>query len=121
MAADLTFAPGFAARAREPSPRTVRDLARGPAAPVVSVDVVLPMTAEQRRALAMLIHTPPGDAARFPGARVGGGVAWAVVTACALAWTLTIATALISDAAVAQASSASHVAMPHVAEGGARA
>jgi hypothetical protein len=76
------------------------------------------MTAEQRRALAALIHTPAGATdLRFSRERSGAGIVWAVVTACVLAWTLTIAAALLPEAKLVGSIDVPRVAMPHVTEG----
>jgi hypothetical protein len=119
MAAELTFSPGFAPGL----PRTPRRPARKagvPTAPPVSPagEFAAPMTTEQRRALAALIHTPAGATdLRFSRDRAGAGIVWAVVTACALAWTLTIAAALLPETKFVGSIDVSRVAMPHVTEG----
>ena len=119
MATELTFSPGFVPGIARAQHRVVRKPALHAAAPVSPAsESAPPMTAEQRRALAYLIHTPVGATdLRFSRDRAGGGVVWAVVTACALAWTLTIATALFPDVKLVGAIEMPHVAMPHVTEG----
>ena len=119
MAAELTFSPGYVPGIA----RTPRRQARKPdvhATPSDSplVEVFTPMTAEQRRALAALIHTPAGAAdLRYSRDRSGAGIVWAVVTACALAWTLTIAAALLPETKLVGSIDVPRVAMPHVTEG----
>ena len=93
MAAELTFQPGRVpglARRNSPSRRGMPIEAPG-------------MSATQRAALTALIHTPIRQAApRFSRADAGAGVAWIVVTACALAWTLMIAVELAPDLRIAR-------------------
>jgi len=61
-----------------------------------------PMTLRQRAALSALIHTPIRPATpRLTREDVGAGIAWVVVTACALAWTLVIAISLAPDLSLA--------------------
>ena len=117
MAADLTFSPGYVPGLARAPRRIVRIAAPHAAAPVSpSCELAPPMTADQRRALAALIHTPAGTAkSRFSRDGAGAGVVWVVVTACALAWTLTIAAALIPDTKLG-AIEVPRVAMPHVIE-----
>ena len=120
MATELTFSPGYApgiARTARRSARKVAFPAAAPASPSCKIETPMPMTAEQRRALAALIHTPAGAAdLRFSRDRAGSGIVWAVVTACALAWTLTIAAALLPEAKLVGSIDVSRVAMPHVTE-----
>ena len=93
MAAELTFQPGRVPGLARRSGRSHRDTAI--AAPV--------MSAERQAALAALIHTPiRRPAPRFGRADVGAGIAWIVVTACALAWTLMIAVELAPDLRIAR-------------------
>jgi len=62
------------------------------------------MSLRQRAALSALIHTPIRQAGpRFCRDDVGAGIAWVVVTACALAWTLVIAVSLAPDISLATA------------------
>jgi hypothetical protein len=119
MATELTFSPGYApglARAPKRALRTPVVHAAAPVSP--SCELAPPMTAEQRRALAALIHTPAGATdLRFSRDRAGSGIVWAVVTACALAWTLTIAAALLPETKLVGSIDVPRVAMPHVTEG----
>src|SRR6516225_498110 len=96
MTAELTFAPGRVPGISRAPRRVVRRATPHAAAPVSPSDEAPPpMSASQRRALAALIHTPAGAGTEAYGrSRTTAGVVWAVVTACALAWTLTIAAAL---------------------------
>jgi hypothetical protein len=118
MTAELTFAPGYVPGLPRTPRRAARKASLHAAAPVSpSCEIAPPMTAEQRRALAALIHTPAGATdLRFSRDRTGAGIIWAVVTACALAWTLTIAAALVPEAKAVRTVDAQHVAMPHVSE-----
>ncbi|HET9046640.1 MAG TPA: hypothetical protein VFO33_06760 [Casimicrobiaceae bacterium] len=118
MTTDLTFSPGYVPGLGRTARRALPKSAVGAAAKLSPcVETAPPMTAEQRSALAALIHTPAGAVdARFRRDRAGAGVAWAVVTACALAWTLTIAAALIPEVKLATLD-VPQIAMPHVIEG----
>src|SRR4029453_8362731 len=119
MAAELTFAPRYAPGLPRTPRRAARRAPLHPAAPVSpQCEMEPPMTAEQRRALAALIHTPAGATdLRFSRDRAGAGIIWAVVTACALAWTLTIAAALLPETKFVGSIDVPRVAMPHVTEG----
>ena len=123
MAAELTlsntFAPGYVpGLARTPRRPERKSLAHAAAPVSPSGEFAPPMTADQRRALAALIHTPAGATdLRFSRDRAGTGIVWAVVTACALAWTLTIAAALLPEAKFIGSIDVPRVAMPHVTEG----
>jgi hypothetical protein len=118
MTAELTFSPGYAPGLPRVPRRAVRRTGLHAAAPVSpSAEVAPPMTAEQRRALAMLIHTPAGARdLRFTRDRTGAGVVWVALTACALAWTLAIAAELLPETKFVRTVGAPHVAMPHVTE-----
>ena len=119
MTTDLTFSPGYVPGLARTPRRAHRGFAPHAAAPVSPcAETAPPMTAEQRSALAALIHTPAGTAAaRFGRDRASAGVVWAVVTACALAWTLTIAAALVPEVKLVRMLDVPQVAMPHVVEG----
>ena len=119
MTAELTFSPGYVPGLARTSHRAVRKPGPHAAAPVSPpVEIAPPMTAEQRRALAALIHTPTGVTdLRFSRDSAGAKVVWAVVAACALAWTLTIAAALVPEAKLVRSIDVPRVAMPHVTEG----
>lgn len=68
------------------------------------------MTLDQRAALAALIHVPARPrSTRVVLADLAAGVAWMLVTACALAWTLAIAVELAPDLRFVRS-----FAMPHV-------
>lgn len=118
MATELTFAPGYVPGLARTPRHTARKAGPHAAAPVSpSCELAPPMTAEQRRALAALIHTPAGATdLRFSRDRAGAGIVWAVVTACALAWTLTIAAALLPETKLVGSIDVPRVAMPHVSE-----
>lgn len=118
MTAELTFSPGYVPGLARTSRRAVRKSCPHAAPVSPQVEIAPPMTAEQRRALAALIHTPTGVTdLRFSRDRAGSGVVWAVVTACALAWTLTIAAALVPEAKLVRSIDVPRIAMPHVTEG----
>ena len=119
MTTDLTFSPGYVPGLARATRRALPKSAVGTAAKFSPcAETAPPMTAEQRSALAALIHTPAGAVdTRFRRDRTGAGVAWAVVTACALAWTLTIAAALVPEVKLARSIDVPQIAMPHVVEG----
>jgi len=118
MATELTFSPGYVPGLPRTPRRAVAKAGPHAARPVSpSCELAPPMTAEQRRALAALIHTPAGATnVRFSRDRAGAGIVWAVLTACALAWTLTIAAALLPEAKLVGSIDVPRVAMPHVTE-----
>src|SRR5262245_35656034 len=118
MAAELTFAPGHVPGLSRTPRHSVRRAVHA-AAPVSQQpdDIPLGMTAEQRRALTALIHTPAGPVQSKPAAAdIVAGVVWALVTASALAWTLTIAVELAPDLGFVRNVEVPRVAMPHVTE-----
>jgi hypothetical protein len=93
MATELTFQPGRVPGLARRAPRPLGDV------PAVAFR---PMSCEQRTALRELIHTPARiSASRFSRADAVAGIAWMVVTACALAWTLVIANALVPSLGIA--------------------
>ncbi|MET0346771.1 MAG: hypothetical protein ABW218_10925 [Casimicrobiaceae bacterium] len=120
MAAELTFSPGYVPGLNRTARRPERKEVVHAGAPVSPTgEFAPPMTAEQRRALAALIHTPAGATdLRFSRDRAGARIVWAVVTASVLAWTLTIAAALLPETKLVGSMDVPRVAMPHVTEGG---
>ena len=119
MTTELTFSPGYAPGLARAQRRVFPKSALRAAVSVAPcAEAAPPMTLEQRRALAALIHTPVrATGAGFGRDRGSAGVVWAVVTACALAWTLTIAAALVPEVKLVRAIDVPQVAMPHVIEG----
>ena len=98
MANELTFYPG-----RVPGLPQAPRLRRTPPSEEPG------MTLDQRAALAALIHVPARPrSTRVVLADLAAGVAWMLVTACALAWTLAIAVELAPDLRFARST-----AMPH--------
>lgn len=100
MAAQLTFqpgrVPGLAHRSGHPAPVRRHCHEATPEG--------RPMSLGQRAALSALIHAPIRTATpRLTRSDVGAGIAWVVVTACALAWTLVIAVSLAPDISLAGA------------------
>ena len=78
------------------------------------------MTPAQRAALAALIHIPARTRPpRFDRSDLGAGIAWIVVTACALAWTLVIALTLAPEVNFVrgfEVPQVAHATLRHVAE-----
>jgi len=100
MATQLTFQPGRVPGLAHPGRHTAP--VRRHCDEVTSEGQ--PISLRQRAALSALIHTPIRTATpRLTRSDMGAGIAWIVVTACALAWTLVIAVSLAPDISLAGA------------------
>jgi len=109
MTTELTFVPGRI-------PGMARNRTKVRSAPANTAG----MTRAQRAALAALIHIPARTRQpRFDRSDLGAGIAWIVITACALAWTLVIALTLAPEVNFARSFEVPQVAqaaLRHVAE-----